>query len=308
MWTWLRKRFGKTAEEPRKPTPAEIRKEEVTKYFKPTPDQADQVTAYKFLASGGFFVLFGLALLAVGAPALAVPVLLIGILVVLHGWERLALYRRDHAAAEPKPTDRKMDDYLEGDLAAVATHALKRLGLTEADLELTSEQADPTRARLADQGSGPLTVFGPVVTSKKRIGKEKENVWRFSAYEVMVICPTRDHLGIFECTIDLHTGGKRDEEVREYYYSDVAMVALVNRPPTELALHPLDRDGSSRAFINKIALCELQIAASSGDRSTIVAGVNPTGPRRTVTLLESRLDRVVDALRRLLRHKKRWAS
>jgi hypothetical protein len=314
MWTWLRRLFERRTEEPRPITDAEKRKEKVTKYFQPTPLKSEETTAKSLRSVGGFFILLGLALLVVGLPGVAVVSLIVGLAIVVHGSERLARYRRDYDAAEPKPKDWEMDDLLKADLHKVADRALHRLNLTKEELELTSAQADPSGKRLAEQGSGPLTVFGPVLTAKQRLGepqtdKDKADIWRFSAYEVMVICPTRDHLGIYECVLDVHTGARRNEEVREYYYADVVMVSLVDQPVVGLTLHPLDREGHSRAYVNRLALCELQIAVSSGDRSAIVASVNPTGPpRRTVTLPESNLDRVIEALRRLLRVKKRWAS
>jgi hypothetical protein len=286
-------------------TAAQVRKEAVDRYFRPTPDTKDRTVALTLLQAGGGVCLLAVAILAVQLPiALAAAVLLLGVVVVLQGWERLARYNREFTAADGKPTDGEMDGYLQADLKKIAQHALRRLDLHERDLELTSEEVDPTGGRrLAEQGSGPVTVFGPVLTSSKCIGLDE--VWRFGAYDVMVICPTAYHVGIFECTLDIRTGGRRSEEVREYHYADVVMVSLVNNPPADLSLNPLDRAGRLRSRITRAVLCELQIAVSSGDRSSIVVGITgKEAPQRTVRLQESGLDRVVATLRRRLREKK----
>jgi hypothetical protein len=308
LWQWWTRRFRTPDEEQREPTPAEARKTAVNRYFRPAPPASDELKAYTFLRLGAVVALLGAALFVVGLPGVAVPVLFASLVLLVQGAERLGRFRREFAAANPKPSDAEMDRHLKADRQRVAQHAMRRLGLHEEELELTSEQADPLHLRwLAEHGSGPPTVVGPVLEAKKRIGEDE--IWRFSANEIMVICPTADHLGIFECTIDYATGGMRDEEIREFYYSDITMVSLVNKPATQLALHPLDFTGQRRALVSKVALCEMQIAVSSGDRSTIVAGLSPKdGPRRVIKLQESHLEDVVEAVRKLLRRKKRRAS
>jgi hypothetical protein len=305
LWQGLTRRFRPPDEEKREPTPAEVRKAAVNRYFRPAPPPSEEVRAYLFLRIGGVTALLGVAVFVVGLPAVAVAVLLVSLVLLVQGAERLGRFRREFAAANPKPSDAEMDRYLKADRARVAQHAMRRLGLRDDELELTSEQADPLHLRwLAEHGSGPPTVVGPVLEAKKRIGDDE--VWRFSANEMMVICPTADHIGIFECTVDYATGAMRDEEIREFYYADITMVSLVNKPATTLALHPLDWSGQRRALISRVALVEMQVAVSSGDRSTIVAGISPKdGSRRVIKLQESHLEYVVEAVRRLLRVKKR---
>jgi hypothetical protein len=200
-----------------------------------------------------------------------------------------------------------MNELLQVSLNAAAERAMKRLDLSRADLALTSEEADPDGAasdtpRLAEQGSGPLTIFGPILDPRKqRIGRDR--VWRFRSYEVMVICPTKHHLGIYECSLDMRTGALGKEEVREYYYSDVIMVSLVNKP-SEIALESRNRDGSV-VFRGTAILDELQVVVASGDRSEIIAGITERDSvGRAIRLQESRLDQVVASLRVLLRSKK----
>jgi hypothetical protein len=312
VWTRLWKRltglFRPPDEERREETEAEARRAAVNRYFRPEPAPEDELKAYWFLRLGGVAALLGAAVFAVGLPAVAVPILLASLVLLVQGAERLGRFRRDAAAVTPRTSDAEMDRYLKADRERVAQHAMRRLGLSEDELELTSEQVDPLHLRwLADHGPGPPTVVGPVLEAKKRIGDDAR--WRFSANEIMVICPTADHIGIFECTVDYATGALRNEEIREFYYADITMVSLVNKPPTVLTLNPLDWSGQRRALVSKVVLCEMQIAVSSGDRSTIVAGISPTdGQRWVIKLQESHLEYVVSAVRKLLRKKKRWAS
>lgn len=281
----------------------------VEKYFKRTPARHERLAAIRLMRAGTILLIVALTLLLVGSLVLAIVTVILAAGVFLHGRAELLEYLRAHHAAEPKPSDEKMNELLQTSLDAAAERAMKRLDLSPADLALTSEEADPAGAtsdtpRLAEQGSGPLTIFGPILDPRKqRVGADR--VWRFRSYEVMVICPTKHHLGIYECMLDMRTGTLRNEEVREYYYADVIMVSLVNTP-REIALESRNRDGSVTMGFRGIAILdELQIVVASGDRSEIITGITERDTvGRPIRLQESRLDQVVASLRVLLRSKK----
>jgi hypothetical protein len=112
-------------------------------------------------------------------------------------------------------------------------------------------------------------------------------------------------MGIYECVLNTVTGKRSKVELREYDYSDIVMVSLVDKP-TELSLAWRTREGVSRFAGGKAQLRELQIVVASGDRSKIIAGVDsPCIPGGKMRLQTSGLENFVQRMRRLLRTKRR---
>lgn len=283
------------------------RKAAVRKYFKRTPDPADETRARLFLAAAIVFAIGAASLLIVALPALAAIVGAVAVVLLLQGLEQRYYFRRRFRAAEPKPSDKQMDDLLKDDLSRAAARAMERLALSENELELRSEDVGPPSngsgwSRLAEQGLGPLVVFGPVLRSRGRIGGDRK--WRFMNYEVMAVCPTGHHIAIYKCVLDFATGLRRDEQTHEYFYTDVVAVSTITTPG-DVLIELLGSAGYHDVTYARTMKRELQIVISSGDRSTIVVGIrNDDHPDHKIHLQESGIDHVIEALRRKLREKK----
>ncbi|GAA3057794.1 hypothetical protein GCM10010464_22960 [Pseudonocardia yunnanensis] len=295
-----------TAPVGRKPGSDE-RKKAVKRYFQITPDEHDQSRARHQQQAAVVSIVVAGSLLLVEIHVLAILVAMLALVLALQGFTGMADYRRRLAAAEPKPSDQEMDHTLDEDLHAAAERAMRRLGLTRNDLELHSDEVDPPaearrRPRLADQGRGPLVVFGPANRARGRSGLDR--VWRFTLYDVMVICPTGHHLGIYECVLDFATGSRKDEETYEFHYSDVVAVSTRTRERAELGLE-LVYSSSIAVPLHRTMTREFEIVVSSGDRSAIVVGIrDDDGLDQQLVLQESGIDRVTAAVRRMLRAKK----
>jgi hypothetical protein len=290
------------------PRGSDARKTAVRKYFRRTPHPREAARARQFILGAGAAAVLGVSLLLVGVPALAVMAAGVALVTLVQGLQQLAAYRRGYAAAEPKPTDEEMDRTLDEDLTSVAGRAMQRLGLTDDQLELHSADATPLarygagRRRLAEQGRGPLVVFGPAARARGCSGADR--VWRFTAYDVMVICPTGHQLAIYECVLDFASGWRKNEETHEYHYADVVAVSTATRPTGELAFEPVGPSAYSGAFGGTMTR-EFQIIVSSGDRSAIAVSIyDDDRPDRRIVLQESGIDRVAAVVRDLLRAKR----
>lgn len=280
----------------------------VKKYFASTPDPGVETTAHRLLLGAGAFGLLAAAMLLTGVPVAAAAALLLGLFVLQQGLQQRAVYRRSYARAEPKPSDAQMDALLQDDLRRASGRALVRLGLTQDDLALRSVDVDPLAGRpghrrLADQGRGPVTVFGPAQNVRGRTGID--SVVRFTAYDVMVICLTERHLGIYECTLDLASGRLRNEETREYHYEDVVAVVTTTSSSPATTVELIDRYSTRPFLLTRAAYRTFEVIASSGDRSAIVVGIrDEDAPGAAIRLQESGIDNVIAAVREMLRKKK----
>jgi hypothetical protein len=286
---------------------AQERKKVLEKYFKEAPDPRDGTAARLLMALGGVGVAASALLFATSGPALGGVVLWCAAATVLTGYANGARYRKERAAAEPRPPDREMDRVFAAELVEIAATAMKQLGLTVDELALTSESWDPVA--LLERGNPilqpgerrPLIVFGPHETARVAVGRD--GVWRFSAYRVMVICPTHYNFGLYMCATDLLTGALSREETHEYHYDDVVAISTVTVADDER--RPLDLRGDGELRFARTLLRELRIVSSSGDCRRIEVAVPGHGESgRAATQLSSGIDDVITAVRRVLREKK----
>ncbi|GAA0928353.1 hypothetical protein [Pseudonocardia zijingensis] len=223
------------------------------------------------------------------------------------GLRLLSVYRRRVEAAEPKPTDAHMDALLGDDIRDTADRALLALGITLDELALRSRDVDPLtkggHRRLADQGRGPIPVFGPTPFTLGRIGHDGK--WRFARYRIMVICPTGHNLGIYTCDLDSTTGHRLHERTDEYHYDDVVAVRTTTTTTPDIAIRVLDATAQNRVALGSPLHRQFQIIVSSGDRGSIIVGIEDEHESgQTVPLQESGIEAVIEAVRRILRVKK----
>ena len=251
----------------------------------------------RFAASSGFLGIVGLIAALIAGNK---------------GWARMIAYDRALEKAEPKPSDVEMDKLLAVDLRTIIDRGMESLSLTTDDLVSVAQQWDPIAnlsqeaSHIDTQHARPMVVFGPAIPSRAMVGKDQ--VWRFSSYEVMVICPTGYHLAIYRTGLNFLTGALRQEETHEYHYSDVVAVSTVSSPGRELGELAVDSatdvDADQVRFAKTI-LREFQIVVASGDRSKVVAGIaDESDPERQARLQESGIEQVIASVRRILREKK----
>ena len=276
------------------------------RYFRLSPPLKDQKLAIALLNVGAMAFTVSAVMLALGGSAAFLIGVVIGLLMLIVGWFRLEEYCRQFTWAEQKASDVEMDARLSEQLSNIELEAMNQLAITPDDLDGTAGGAVgshpwPGGPYLPPPNhQGPFTVFGPVLEPKiHRIGED--GVWRFRSYEVLVLCPTEHYMGIYECVLNTVTGKRSKIELREYDYSDIVVMSLVDRP-TNLGLGwqivlgvPLFAGGKAR-------LRELQIVVASGDHSKIVAGIDfPLSAGGSVQLQPSGLGNFVQCTRHLVR-------
>jgi hypothetical protein len=286
---------------------AEERKKRLEKYFHEAPDPRNKIVARALMVIGGAGLAASALLFATIGAGLAGVVLWCAATTALTGCVNDARYRKEHAAAVPRPTDREMDRMLAEALVDSSAKAMKQLGFTVDDLALTSESWDPIahlergNPILQPSERRPLLVFGPYETAKVAVGRD--GVWRFSEYRIMVICPTHYNFGLYMCATDLLSGTLSREETHEYHYDDVVAISTVtvaDEEPRPLGI----RDEGELRFARTLVR-ELRIMSSSGDsRSIYVAVPGHSESGRATTQLSSGIDDVISAVRRVLREKK----
>jgi hypothetical protein len=286
---------------------AQERKERLEKYFRRVPDPGQRTTALTLLSVAAAAGVLGLILFAAESGFLGFLLLAGGIWAGVKGYGRKAEYDRRLAASTPRPDDAEMDRILAADLTDIVRRSLDRLGLTGDELEFVDRSWDPIANLLRggparSGGKQPMVVFGPLDSARVTVGAD--DVWRFSAYEVMVICPTGYHLAIYRCALDFLTGGLRGDETQEYHYNDVVAVSTTARPGDAITAAGAGAHDDEVRFARTVRR-QFQVVVSSSDRSTITVGIaDEADPERQAKLQDSGIDQVITSVRRMLKEKK----
>jgi hypothetical protein len=178
-----------------------LRKDLVTKYFIKTPEKPNY--------NGQKFVIgIGLVLLIIGFTNDSLKTLFLIVAVCLIIYQLSIInsknqeYKHAYARAEPKATDKEMDDWLKADQKMVLKEALKRL-----DIDFDETSADP------------LMIDGPTEQTNFHIGADK--ILRFNTHDILLFFLTEHHVAIFQCTLDLALGSILHEHTKEFPYKDI---------------------------------------------------------------------------------------
>ena len=265
------------------------RKELVPKYFVTTPDEPKGGEwGGAVLAIGAVVAVIGLLMLFSGRGDTACFSLIMLIGGAFAGWQgllamssrsaRMAAYRETLKRAEPKPTDKQMDAWLNADITRLKGEALKKL-------DLESEQLMRTE---------PLLIVGPADQTAVAVGKD--GTIRFSRYDIVIIYLTDYHLAAYEGSLDIATGSTIRESTQEYHYTDVVSVATQTG-----SLFNIEINGEKKSIdtYQKFAL-----AVASGDHIDVVVAFPqkeqikeflstgefpPSGAEEAIRVIRSRL-------------------
>jgi len=267
----------------------------VTKYFIRTPKPPSYAGNIVMLVLGGLLALGGLVLVIAvgvsgedvsGVACCAVPGFMGG--AVLAGIGGLGLlntkskYKKGYEAAEPKPSDAQMDEWLNQDKERIIPDALVKLGLVpEKVLNLND----------------PLVVIGPKSSAKFRIGQDGKI--RFSAYEIVVIYLTDYHLGAYSCGWDFANGRATSEQTQEYHYADVVSVSTLS---SNTSFSVVTVDGKDHP-IQSHQQFSLSVASGESIRVTVAFPQVETIFQKG-ELLPTGADKAISTLRTMLREKK----
>jgi hypothetical protein len=146
--------------------------------------------------------------------------------------------------------------------------------------------------------AGPLVLAAPTLRARHRLGDDRHR--RFTEYVVAVLCPGRHHLAVLTCELNAVTGKRTKHATFEYHYDHISALHTRGGSGAELRLGALP--GFSTLPYSPSYL-ELEIAATGGASVVVPTEVRHTrGPLLT---RPSTIERVLPALRRLLRREQR---
>ena len=282
------------------------RKKRVEKYFRPTPKKSLDRQATVLLWAGGIAALLGLFTMK-GNGFLGFVLLVVGAFAVVDGGRKKREYRKAFEMAEPKPSDREMDELLASDLQTLEERAMYSLGITSEHLEVGAEAWDPVMALLGKHSAArpekrPLVLYGPELSG---FGIGDDGVWRFQRYEILIICPTRHILALFHCSLDFLSGGLSEENTEEYQYAHVVAVSTkTTAVPDDLSLGELNTrtpDNDAVRF-SKVQRRRLEVSVSNGQSMGVTVGImDEKDSSKKARLQLSGIDAVIASVRRVLR-------
>lgn len=259
-----------------------IRKEAVTKYFKPTPKKPDYGLNIVGIILGGILVIAGLPGFDDGGWCYS------SIGFVMAVWGGIAFlsnqskYKSAYNKSEPKPSDKQMDEWFEQDKRRLVIDAKNKLGLVDEKILNPND---------------PLVIVGPQSSAKFRVGDDE--IVRFSAYEIVVIFLSDYHLGAYSCDFDFATALTTSEQTQEYHYTDVVSVATLN---SNSRFSVTTVDGKEHPVQSHQ---QFSISVASGESIKVtVAFPQLDAIFKEGKLLPTGADKAISTLRTMLREKK----
>lgn len=272
------------------------------RYFRRPPDPRIRANYQVIGGISDLLLLFALIALVQVAPTAALVLAGLGAIAGGLAVAMRAGYERHVGDVSPRPSDEEMDAALAGHLIEIQRRALTALDLAGDDIVPAGTFWDPVGVLqgmnwLSRRDNSPLIVYSPVVTTRSAIGLD--GIWRFTAYEVTVLCPTRCHLAVFHCRQDVLTGKRSDEHTHEFFYRDLVSVQTAAVPGPDLVTDPVDHRPWGWLPLSKPGRRELQFAVPSSDRTVVAVGV--TGPTSGAEIRASGIDAATEAVRTLLR-------
>ncbi len=131
------------------------------------------------------------------------------------------------SAWRDRPSDPQLDAWIDEDLESLRPPALVKCGLVP-----------------EEEIREPILIHGPrfVDLGGARLGfrRGQDGVIRFTPIHVAVVHFTQDFLSVYECALDLFTGGHRNQAAHENYYPDIVAVSTKSQT-VNLSLNTLPK-------------------------------------------------------------------
>ena len=188
-------------------------------------------------------------------------------------------YDKAYKKAEPKPSDQQMDDWLNESLERIKAQSLSKL-----DLLPEQVMRDP---------SDPIMVVGPSQGARAALGKD--DILRFSSYDIVIVYLTNYHLAAYSCTIEMATGLETKESTQEYHYKDVVSVST-QTDNSSIFKVVVDGEDNPLADYQKFSLSvasgeRIEVAISLPQLEDIIknARLAPTGAEDAVKIIRAML-------------------
>ena len=197
------------------------RSEAVRKYFTKTPvkpSEPDYSSHQTKMCVGGGLLFLALVLLFSGQGFL----ILLGIASGYFGFKHLRdgfaayseqkkkyekdceQYAKDYERAEPKPSDKQMDEWMNDDIEKTINESLRRLDLEHEDY----------RAQ-------PLLIGGPAPLKEIRYARGRDGKTRYSHFNILVVYLTDYHVAAYQSINSMEYGQILTDNTQEFPYREI---------------------------------------------------------------------------------------
>lgn len=234
----------------------------VRKYFIRTPPRVNEVHQAIFIAAalavivcfaaGGGYILLGL--IAGGGLGRW----------GLTQYQAFKTYKAAYALAEPKPSDKQMDEWLEGDVEYIKRKAARKLRI---NTRLHPDGGDLMVPALAVVGVARAAEHHAPRTAV-RWGADGN--LRADHYTVLILMLTDKLISTYRCVVNFATGDLVLDEMREYHYSDIVGVSSRSIPLSRPEQQLVDTVADTRTDIS--IAHEFSLSITNGEALTVLTG------------------------------------
>ena len=144
-------------------------------------------------------------------------------------------YKRDFEEAEPKPSDRQMDEWLDGDIQNVIEEAKRRLDIDEDDV--------------ANKGRTPLLIGGPAEGGNTKFARGKDGKTRYSQFNALVVFLTEYHVATYQAIVEMEHGQIMHDNTKEFPYREITNLGTqTSKTLVRLVNYEVDSESGMQEF------------------------------------------------------------
>ncbi|CAM3802726.1 hypothetical protein KIPE111705_25740 [Kibdelosporangium persicum] len=264
----------------------------VKKYFTHTPRHRSSAGYIAAFAGAGVLIVAGLAMQNFGTLLFVVG----GGWLAKWGFEELGRYReylRRFREAEPKPSDRQLDEWLREDIAVISRRAGERVRL---NAELTAQGGDLVYPIQVVVG---IPSGNQAVSHRLRVRPGADGMVRANTYDVLIMFLTNNLISIYRCILDNHTGEAVYEENTEYHYRDIVGVSSQSIPIPEVLADLLAEIDEN--YKNVPLAQTFRLSITSGESLSVATGFRRPEDGLTGDIAWGNNARSLDVIKKMIR-------
>lgn len=179
-------------------------------------------------------------------------------------YQEYKAYKTAYALAEPKPTDKQMDEWLDADVEYIKRKAARKLRI---NTRLAPEGGDLMVPELAVVGVARASEHHAPRTAV-RWGDDGN--LRADHYTVLILMLTDKLISTYRCVVNFATGDLVLDEMREYHYSDIVGVSSRSIPLSRPEQQLVDTVADTSTDVS--IAHEFSLSITNGEALTVVTG------------------------------------
>jgi hypothetical protein len=187
----------------------------------------------------------------------------------------LRRYEKDYEAAEPKPSDEQIDEWMKEETDKITQQALERLGLDSDDCR-----------------TEPFVIGGPSEQTETKIKEGKDGKIRYSHINQLVVFLTEHNIATYQCDHSLSHGQTLNDTTKEFPYKEITSLETrtINREILMLGGKTLSATGFQQFALFTSGGNDIKVVYSFRQNQDFQGELAKIGSEDTISAIRKKLE------------------